>query len=57
MSPACLGWFRSDSLEELVGLDISYRGGVKTERQNNTEYQEAIKVKKLIESSTKRGFF
>jgi len=57
MSPACLGWFRSDSLEELVGLDISYRGGETTERQNNTEYQEAIKVKKLIESSTKRGFF
>jgi len=52
-----MGWFRSDSLEELVGLDISYHGGETTEGPNNTEFQEAMKIKKSIESATKKGFF
>jgi hypothetical protein len=57
MSPACLGWFRSDSLEELVRLDVSYLRGETTEGPNNTEFQEAMKIKKSIESATKKGFF
>jgi hypothetical protein len=57
MYSACLGWRRSDSLEELVRLDISYHGGETTEGQNNREYQEAMKIKKSIESATKKGFF
>ena len=57
MSPACLGWFRSDSLEELVGLYITYHGGETTEGPHNTEFQEAMKIKKSIESATKKGFF
>jgi len=31
MSPAYLGLFRSDSLEELFGLDVSYHGGETTQ--------------------------
>ena len=57
MSPACLGWFRSDSLEELVGLYITYHGGQTTGGPNNIEFQEAMKIKKSIESATKKGFF
>jgi len=51
MSPACLGWFRSDSLEELVGLYISYHGGKTTGGPNSTEFQEAMKIKKSIRSA------
>ena len=57
MSPACLGWFRSDSLEELVGLYISFHGGETTGELNNIEFQKAMKIKKSIESATKKGFF
>jgi len=49
-----MGWFRSDSLEELVGLDISYHGGNTNEQSTNTEYVEAMKVKKSME---RKGFF
>jgi len=44
-----MGWFRSDSLEELVGLDVSYHGGDTTEDAANAEYIEAMKVKKSME--------
>jgi Amt family ammonium transporter len=43
-----MGWFRADSLEELVGLDVSYHGG----EENNGEYVEAMKVKKRMEQRT-----
>jgi Amt family ammonium transporter len=49
-----MGWFRADSLEELVGLDISYHGGDNPEDTANTEFAEAMKVKK---SMGKKGFF
>lgn len=29
-----MGWFRADSLEELVGLDMSYHGGAHNESEN-----------------------
>jgi Amt family ammonium transporter len=41
-----LGWFRADSLEELVGLDISYHGGraLNTETgERQYEYVEAFR--------------
>lgn len=49
-----MGWFRSDTLEELVGLDISYHGGTVPEETTSLEYVEAMKVKKSME---KKGFF
>ena len=39
-----MGWFRADSLEELVGLDISYHGGSASSRDGvKKEYVEAYK--------------
>jgi hypothetical protein len=38
------GWFRADSLEELVGLDISYHGGMDSKDGGvKKEYVEAYK--------------
>lgn len=42
-----MGWFRSDSLEELVGLDISYHGGaIHAEEDVKEEHVKAYKKKK-----------
>jgi Amt family ammonium transporter len=40
----CKGWFRSDPLEEIVGLDTSYHGGLMlgSEDQINPEYISAF---------------
>ena len=43
-----LGWFRADSLEELVGLDISYHGGM-------TDDAEDIKPEFFQAFNKKRG--
>jgi hypothetical protein len=43
-----LGWFRADSLEELVGLDISYHGGM-------TDGAEDIKLEYVEAFNRKRG--
>jgi Amt family ammonium transporter len=50
-----MGWLRSDSLEELVGLDISYHGGsaVNTEHVRS-EYLEAYNRQK-VSIRKKRG--
>jgi hypothetical protein len=39
------GWFRADSLEELVGLDMSYHGGIHAKDNGGVknEYVEAYK--------------
>jgi ammonia channel protein AmtB len=37
-----MGWFRSDSLEELVGLDMSYHGG--TKEANDTAGPDDVKA-------------
>lgn len=43
-----MGWFRSDSLEELVGLDISYHGGYQKEEEFvQEEFVKAFKDQKL----------
>ena len=50
------GWFRSDPLEEIVGLDTSYHGGlalISGEDEVNPEYISAFKRKKE-ESSLRR---
>ena len=39
-----------------LGLDI-YHGAETTGELENTEFQEAMKIKKSIESATKKGFF
>ena len=42
-----MGWFRADSLEELVGLDISYHGGMTDGAENvKLEYIEAFNRKR-----------
>jgi Amt family ammonium transporter len=42
------GWFRADSLEELVGLDMSYHGGINAKDNGGVkkEYVEAYKKHK-----------
>lgn len=44
-----MGWFRSDSLEELVGLDMSYHGGANHggESDIKAEYIKAYNRKKI----------
>jgi Ammonium Transporter Family len=43
-----MGWFRSDSLEELVGLDISYHGG--------NQYEEEMVQEEIIKAfAEKKG--
>lgn len=42
-----MGWFRADSLEELVGLDMSYHGGVQAETDGpGAEEMKAFSDKK-----------
>jgi len=43
-----MGWFRSDSLEELVGLDISYHGGM-------TNGHDEVKLEYIEAFNRKRG--
>mmetsp|Transcript_4116 Transcript_4116/g.6025 ORF Transcript_4116/g.6025 Transcript_4116/m.6025 type:complete len:537 (-) Transcript_4116:80-1690(-) len=44
-----LGWFRADSLEELVGLDISYHGGSASNSEDvKSEYMEAFRRQKQL---------
>jgi ammonium transporter, Amt family len=47
-----MGWLRSDSLEELVGLDISYHGGGTGSKDGGVkkEYVEAYKRQKSLKS-------
>ena len=52
------GWFRSDPLEEIVGLDTSYHGGLAllTGLQDgvNPEYISAYKIKKSQQAENRR---
>jgi len=52
------GWFRSDPLEEIVGLDTSYHGGLALltghEDGVNPEYISAYKKKKSEETEIRR---
>ena len=52
------GWLRADSLEELVGLDISYHGGIGNNRDGSVkkEYIEAYnKHKGTVRKRRSRG--
>lgn len=42
------GWFRADALDEVVGLDMSYHGGVVLGSENDVkpEYIQAYKERK-----------
>jgi len=40
-----LGWFRSDPLEEIIGLDVSYHGASTLHLENDEEYKEFLKFK------------
>jgi len=48
-----MGWFRADSLEELVGLDISYHGGKSGASENDDVKEEHIKAYKKNKGSTR----
>jgi len=51
------GWFRSDPLEEIVGLDTSYHGGLALlsgEEVVNPEYISAYKKKKAEQNNLRR---
>lgn len=52
------GWFRSDPLEEIVGLDTSYHGGLAllsgSQDGVNPEYISAYKKKKSEETQIRR---
>jgi Amt family ammonium transporter len=53
------GWFRADPLEEIVGLDTSYHGGLALLAANgdddvNPEYVTAYKKKKQAETTLRR---
>jgi hypothetical protein len=41
-----MGWFRADSLEELVGLDFSYHGGQQNADENDRPNSKQIKAYK-----------
>eukprot|EP00591_Stephanopyxis_turris_P000846 CAMPEP_0195515732 /NCGR_PEP_ID=MMETSP0794_2-20130614/6701_1 /TAXON_ID=515487 /ORGANISM="Stephanopyxis turris, Strain CCMP 815" /LENGTH=585 /DNA_ID=CAMNT_0040644205 /DNA_START=127 /DNA_END=1884 /DNA_ORIENTATION=+ len=49
-----LGWFRADTLEEMVGLDISYHGGSALAGDVSSEYVEAMRLRKEFNSSRRR---
>lgn len=52
-----MGWFRADSLEELVGLDISYHGGSALNTDSNErqyEYVEAFRRRQGLRKRHKR---
>lgn len=38
------GWFRADSLEELVGLDVSYHGGRSSDNEGGVVKQEYVEA-------------
>jgi hypothetical protein len=44
-------------LKNLLDRIFSYHVGDTTEGQHSRRYQEAMKIKKSIESATKKGFF
>lgn len=50
------GWFRSDPLEEIVGLDTSYHGGLAllSNEEVNPEYISAYKKRKQENNNLKR---
>jgi len=51
-----MGWFRSDSLEELVGLDISYHGGQHMDDGDVTkEHMKAYNRAKNSQQVRRRG--
>ena len=53
-----MGWFRADSLEELVGLDISYHGGraLNTETgERQYEYVEAFRKRQGLRRRQRRN--
>ena len=51
------GWFRSDPLEEIVGLDTSYHGGLTLGAPGDVqpEYISALKKKREAQKAAKRG--
>jgi len=50
------GWFRADSLEELVGLDISYHGGMDFKEGGiKKEYVEAFKRQRKSNRESRRS--
>jgi len=50
------GWFRADSLEEVVGLDISYHGGtVSPDDAPMLEYVEAMKIQRRLSKTGLRS--
>ena len=50
-----MGWFRADSLEELVGLDISYHGGSALgNNEVKLEYVEAFNRRKGARAGSRR---
>jgi ammonium transporter, Amt family len=52
-----MGWFRSDSLEELVGLDISYHGGSALGNDEvKLEYIEAFNRRKGAKMESRRQY-
>ena len=51
-----MGWFRADSLEELVGLDISYHGGSALgNNEVKLEYVEAFNRRKGAKAESRRN--
>jgi hypothetical protein len=48
-----LGWFRSDPLEEIIGLDVSYHGASTLHLENDEEYKEFLKFKETRRRSHK----
>lgn len=47
-----LGWFRAGSLQEVVGLDISYHGiGASADDESGLEYVEAMRVERSLKKS------
>ena len=51
-----MGWFRADSLEELVGLDISYHGGSGVgNNEVKLEYVEAFNRRKGAKAGSRRN--
>jgi Amt family ammonium transporter len=53
-----MGWFRSESLQELVGLDVSYHGeNADAGTVVSSEFAEAVKIQKSLDHAKQGGFF
>ena len=51
------GWFRADALDEIVGLDLSYHGGIALSGDSSVkpEYFKAYEERKEKRRSIRRG--